>query len=168
MAEEKPEELEQLRGEVQQMKDRWVRARADYDNLQKRVARDAAAERDRNRARILEGVLPLREMCRLAERQAEPLQEDHPGLSEGLSMLVREFDRFLEAEGLVPVGAVGDAFDGSMHEAVASEPTTDVPAGHVARVIQPGYRLGEKVLRFAKVSVAQDPGGREQEPQQAT
>lgn len=144
-----------LESELAAAKERAMRARADYDNLQKRVTRDAALERDRAKARVLEGLLPLFELCQMAAHQAEahPMPKEAAGIAEGLRLLAREFQRFLEREGLVATGAVGEAFDRGVHEAVAEEAVEGVAAGAVSRVIQPGYRLGEKVLRFAKVAV---------------
>ena len=144
-----------LESELAAAKERAIRARADYDNLQKRVTRDATLERERAQARVLEGLLPLFELCQMAARQAElhPMPKEADGIVEGLRLLAREFQRFLGREGLVATGAVGEAFDRSLHEAVAEEAVEGVAAGAVSRVIQPGYRLGEKVLRFAKVAV---------------
>jgi molecular chaperone GrpE len=140
-----------LEAQLAEARDRLARARADYDNLQKRVARDAALERERAKGRVLEGLLPLSELAHMAAHQAQL----HPGpLSEGVVLLAREFTRLLEREGVVAVDAVGVPFDAAVHEAVAQEAVEGVAAGHVARIIQPGYKLGDKVLRYAKVAVA--------------
>lgn len=136
-------QLADLRGLV-------ARARADYDNLQKRVARDAALERERSKARVLEGLLPVYELTLMAAHQAQV----HPGpVSEGVVLLAREFGRLLEREGLVPVASVGVPFDRMVHEAVAEEAVEGIAPGHISRIVQSGYRLGDKVLRFAKVAV---------------
>jgi molecular chaperone GrpE len=142
--------------QLAELRDRVARARADYDNLQKRVARDSALERDRAKARVLEGLLPVYELALMAAHQAEA----HPGpMSEGIVLLAREFGRVLEREGLAPVNEAGVPFDRAVHEAVAHEAADGVPPGHVSRVILPGYRLGDKVLRYAKVAVAPGPAG---------
>lgn len=128
-----------------------ARARADYDNLQKRVARDSMLERDRAKARVLEGLLPVYELTLMAAHQAEA----HPSpVSEGVVLLAREFGRLLEREGLVPVAEAGVPFDRAVHEAVAEEAVDGIAPGHVSRIVQAGYCLGDKVLRFAKVAVA--------------
>lgn len=148
--------LKALEAQVAELRDRVARARADYDNLQKRVARDAALERERARARVLDGLLPLHELARMAAHQAE----HHPGpFGEGVVLLAREFTRLLEREGLAVVEAVGVPFDAAVHEAVAQEAVEGVAPGHVARIVQPGYRLDGKVLRYAKVAVAPPAGG---------
>ena len=140
-----------MAAELAQWKDKALRARADYDNLQRRVQRDAALERDRAKARVLEHFIPLNELAQMAAHQAQA----HPGpVSEGVTLLAREFARMLEREGLTPIGAVGEAFNAAHHEAVATEPADGIAPGAVARVVQVGYRLGDKVLRHAKVTVA--------------
>jgi molecular chaperone GrpE len=150
-----------LRDEVAQLKERLARARADYDNLQKRVARDAQAERERAKARALEGLLPVLELAQMAAHQAEA----HPGpLSEGVVLLAREFRRALERDGLVPIGGAGEAFDPGRHEAVAEEDVPGIAPRCVSRVIQSGYMLDGKVLRYAKVAVAPARAGSQESP----
>lgn len=145
------ERVDALEADVAEWKDKAARARADYQNLERRVREEAALQRDRIKARVLEGFLQVYEYGQMAAFEADR----NPGpLASGVKMVVREFDRLLEQEGVRPIGAVGDPFDSSLHEAVAEEPGEDVPAGHVSRVVAPGYRLGERVLRFAKVAVA--------------
>ncbi len=140
-----------LQAENADLKDRLARARADYINLQKRVERDAAAERDRVKARVLEGFLQVYEYGQMAAFEAER----NPGpLAEGVKMIVREFDRLLEDTGVRPIGKVGDDFDQDVHEAFATEAVEGVQPGKVSRVIATGYKLGERVLRYAKVAVA--------------
>lgn len=133
------------------LRDQLARARADYENLQRRVARDAAAETERTRARVLEGFLPLLELAHMAAQQAEA----HPGpLSEGVRLLAREFDRMAEREGLTRLGTKGEKADPARHEVIATEAAEGVASGCVSRVVQPGYLLGSRVLRYAKVCVA--------------
>lgn len=140
-----------LAAELAQWKDKALRARADYDNLSRRVARDAQVERERAKARVLEAFIPLNELAQMAGHQADTHPEH---LADGVKMLAREFARMLEHEGLTPVGTVGEAFNPAYHEAVATEAVAGVAPGAVARVVQTGYRLGDKVLRYAKVAVA--------------
>ena len=147
-----PDPVATLETEVADLKDRLLRARADYDNLVKRHARDAALERERVKARVLEGFLQVYEYGRMAAVEAD--KEPGP-LAEGVKMIVREFDRLLEGEGVTVTGKVGDAFDKELHEAIAEEPG-DVAPGSISRVVAPGYRLGDRVLRYAKVAVAPD------------
>ncbi len=144
-------EAGRLREQLAAIQDRLARARADYDNLQKRVQRDALVERERNKARVLESFIPILELAHMAAHQATA----HPGpLSEGVHLLAREFDRLVEREGLARIGHVGEAPQHDRHEVVAQEAVEGIRPGLVSRVVQPGYLLGERVLRFAKVCVA--------------
>lgn len=145
------ERIALLEAETADLRDRLARARADYDNLAKRVARDALAERDKVRGRVLEEFLQVYEMAKLAEQEAGKTEGP---LAEGIRLVVREFDRLLEAQGAVAIGVVGEPFDPRFHEAVATAAADGVAAGHVTRVIRSGYRLGDKVLRYAMVAVA--------------
>lgn len=148
-----------LQAEVASLKDKLARARADYHNLQKRVERDAAVERDRAKARAVEDFLQVYEYGKMAEFEAER----NPGpLAEGVKMIVREFDRMLEREGVASLGKVGEPFDAGLHEAHATEAVDGVAPGHVSRVIARGYKLGDRVLRFAKVAVAPEPDGEDE------
>lgn len=138
-----------LEEQLRATEEKLARARADYVNLEKRVARDAALERERVKARVLEGFLPVFEYGKMAQVEAEK----SPGpLAQGVDMVVREFERMLQNEGIIAFGTVGDKFDGSIHEAVSSE---DGPEGEIVRVVTQGYRLGDRVLRYAKVVVGQ-------------
>lgn len=146
-----PDPAARLRAEAAEWREKALRARADYDNLVRRTAREAELERERNKARVLEGFLPLAELAHMAAHQAQA----HPGpLSEGVVMLAREFDRLLAREGVARTGTVGEAADPARHEVVATEPKEGAAPSTVTRVIQPGYLLGQKVLRYAKVAVA--------------
>ncbi|MHB8633996.1 MAG: nucleotide exchange factor GrpE [Thermoplasmatota archaeon] len=140
-----------LEAEVTELKERWLRTRADYENLQKRTTRDAQAERERAKARVVEGFIPLWDLAHMAAHQAA----SHPGpLAEGVVLLAREFDRFAKREGLSTIGALGDAVAAARHEVVATEPAEGVEAGRVSRVVQSGVLVDGKVLRYAKVCVA--------------
>lgn len=137
-----------LEAKILEMEDKLLRARADYDNLQKRHAREAELEKERQKARLIEPFLQVFEFAQMAAREAEK----HPGsLAEGVKMLVREFERHITEQGVAPFGAVGDVFDANLHEAVG-EADGDVDPGRVSSVLRPGYRLGDRVLRYAKVT----------------
>lgn len=151
-----PTEEEQLDPLVEMTEDRdqWkskaLRAIADYDNLQKRTQRDAVIERERVKARVLDNFLRVYEFMTYARKDAEAGSEHLP---QGVLMVAKEFDRLLEEEGVQIFGAVGDAFDHARYESVAEEAVEGVEPGKVSKVIQPGYLLGERVLRYAKVAV---------------
>ncbi len=141
----------EMEAEAMDLRDRLARARADYDNLQKRQSRDAALERERVKARFLEGFLQVYEYAKMAGTEAERT----PGaLSQGVLMVVQQFKSLLQDEGVEETGTVGEPFDAARHEAVGEEAVEGVEPGAVSRVVKAGYLLGDRVLRYAQVAVA--------------
>ena len=132
---------------VADMRQDMLRAQAELVNFRKRVERDREANRDVVIAEVIRAVLPALDDLNRAEQ--------HGDLAEGPMTVIAQklrsgFDRF----GLVQVGAKGDVFDPKFHEAIVQLPSPDVTVNTVADVIEPGYVLGERVLRAAKVAVS--------------
>ena len=147
-----PDELEALRGEVEQLRAESLRERADLDNQRKRLARDLENARKFANERLLSELLPLfdsMEAGLAAAAQADPLRE-------GLELTLRQLHRIAESNGLTEVApAPGEAFDPERHQAMSMVPAEGIPAGSVAQVFQKGYVLNERLLRPALVVVAE-------------
>ena len=75
--------------------------------------------------------------------------------AEGIELILRKLQSFLDAEGVTRMVAEGEEFDPTRHEAIVMEPSADHESGHVIAAVQTGYMLGDRVLRPAKVRVAQ-------------
>jgi molecular chaperone GrpE len=73
----------------------------------------------------------------------------------GINLIYQKMKGALEADGVVPTGACGEAFDPNLHEAISQEPSVEFQSGQIVDVLQKGYMIGEKVLRPAIVRVAQ-------------
>lgn len=132
---------------VADMRQDMLRAQAELVNFRKRVERDREANRDAVIAEVVRAVLPALDDLSRAEQ--------HGDLAEGPMVVIAQklrsgFDRF----GLTQIGAKGDVFDPKIHEAIVQLPTADVTVNTVADVIEPGYTLGDRVLRAAKVAVS--------------
>jgi molecular chaperone GrpE len=121
-------ELEALRAENEDLIDTLQRLQADFDNYRKRAARD------------LERALEAAE------------QHEEAKLEEGVKLVYRQLEQLLEREGLAPVATDG-MFDPHVHEALLTQPSA-AEEGAVIEVLQKGYRLGDRVLRPARVVVA--------------
>jgi molecular chaperone GrpE len=136
-------------------KDRWMRAAADLDNVRKRSRRDVALAEGRGVVRLARELLPaLDNLDRaLAAAEAQPENADHH-LTDGIRLVQSELLIALERVGIVPDVPLGEPFDPHVHEAVAQQPAGDVEPGTITEVFQAGYRLGDEVLRAAKVVVA--------------
>jgi len=130
---------------------------SDFENFRRRTDRDRIAMRQRTQAELLKGVLPIVEA---AEKAVEAVRARPPKdpLRKGVEMLEKSIGSFLSEQGVEQVGTAGESFRPEEHEAVAeAAPTEDVPEGHVAEVVQRGYRFPGGLLRPAKVVVARRP-----------
>ncbi len=133
---------------VAEMREDMLRAQAELVNFRTRVERDRAANRDAVIAEVIRAVLPA--MDDLARAEA------HGDLVEGspLALVAQKIRGAFERFGLAQVGVVGEPFDPAVHEAMMQVPTPGAESETVADVIDPGYRLGERLVRPAKVVVA--------------
>jgi molecular chaperone GrpE len=149
--------------------DDLLRARADFENYRKRVARDTALQREHGRIDVAQALLEALDDLDRAEDVIAGLDAagDETGLAHGVTLVAGRLRRALAGVGLERVDAVGVAFDPNVHEAVqhverptgAADTSTGPPSGaaegeqRVAQVLRPGYRMGERVLRAAMVVV---------------
>ncbi len=132
--------------------DAYLRLAADFDNYRKRVAREHAALTRRANERLLNELLPvLDDLERALEAAAK---HEEAKLEEGVQLVHRALSGVLERHGLTEIAAEG-AFDPHVHEALLTQPGDGAEEGSVLQVLQKGYRLGEHVLRPARVIVAE-------------
>jgi molecular chaperone GrpE len=178
-------ELEALRAENEDLIDTLQRVKADFDNFRKRAARDQEALVARAGERIVKELLPvlddLERVLEAAKRPEAPVRDSRPkegvggnrvevpptdsvlsDLEEGVKLVHRQLEQLLVREGLAPVATDGK-FDPHVHEALLTQPSAS-EEGSVIEVLQKGYRLGDRVLRPARVVVAgpkEEPSGDE-------
>jgi molecular chaperone GrpE len=126
------------------------RLAADFENYKKRTAREQAALSFRATERLVKELLPIVDDLERALGAAE--QHEEAELEEGVRLVHRQLASVLEREGLAEIEADGK-FDPHVHEALLSQPS-EAEAGNVIEVLQKGYRLGDRVLRPARVVVA--------------
>ena len=129
------------------------RTKADFENYRKRAAREAGAAQERGVLRLAKELLPAVDNL---DRALEAVQSatDGADLLAGIKLVHAEVLAALARVGVEPFDPAGQAFDPSCHEAVAQQPVEGTPAGTVAEVYQLGYRLGDTVIRPARVLVA--------------
>ncbi|HWG56800.1 MAG TPA: nucleotide exchange factor GrpE [Gaiellaceae bacterium] len=132
--------------------DAYLRLAADFDNYRKRVAREHADLSTRANERLLNELLPVlddleRALDAAAEHEGEKLEE-------GVKLVHRSFVSLLERHGLTEIDTAG-RFDPHVHEALLTQPGEGAEEGSVLQVLQKGYKLGERVLRPARVIVAE-------------
>ncbi len=133
---------------VADMRSDMLRAQADLVNFRTRVERDRAANRDAVIAEVIRSMLPaLDDLARA---------ESHGDLTEGapLTLIAQKLRGAFERFGLRQIGEKGEVFDPAFHEAVVQLPSADATANTIADVIEPGYVLGDRLVRAAKVAVS--------------
>lgn len=145
--------LERLQRELSEMKDRYLRAAADLENVKKRAARERAESWVRAQADVIGRVLEvIDDLARVA--QLDPAQTSADALHEGVGLVERKLLRVLEGAGLERIDPSGQPFDPNAHEAVTTAPAPTPEAdGTVGLVFQCGYRLSGSLLRPARVAV---------------
>jgi molecular chaperone GrpE len=136
------------------------RLQADYANYRKRVDRDRAAVREQAVAATLAGLLPVLDAIDQAR--------EHGELSGGFKSVADSLQAALGRLGLVTYGEKGDPFDPKIHEALTHSYSADVAEDTCVEILQPGYKVGERILRPARVAVAEPatgPDGSSNEPE---
>jgi molecular chaperone GrpE len=132
--------------------DSYLRLAADFDNYRKRTAREHAELTQRANERLLNELLPvLDDLERALEAAAE---HEEAKLEEGVRLVHRSLLGLVERHGLTEIATEG-AFDPHVHEALLAQPGEGAEEGSVLQVLQKGYRLGDKVIRPARVIVAE-------------
>jgi molecular chaperone GrpE len=147
---EQVDELENLQRERDELVDTLQRVQAEFDNYRKRAARDQESLVARAHERLVKELLPVLDDLERALEAAEAHEEAK--LEEGVALVARSLAAVLRKEGLQEVPSEGK-FDPHVHEALLSQPS-EAEAGSVIEVLQKGYRLGDRVLRPARVVVA--------------
>ena len=148
MAEQKPAE-EQI-----DWKDQYIRLQAEFDNFRKRTLREKMELVQSGGSDVLKAILPILDDMQRATAASEK-SDDIVALREGERLVVQKFIDTLRHLRVVEIEAVGKDFDENLHEAVARFAAGEQMSGKVIDVIERGYMLGEKVLRFAKVVVGE-------------
>ena len=146
-------ELEQTKAQSQEYLEGWQRARAEFANYKKRVARDQEDARLRIAADTLSNYLGVIDDLERALKE-RPEDGEAAAWAEGIELIYRKMYGVLETEGVEVIDAEGEHFDPTLHEAISHDESEDHEEGDVIEVVQPGYRLGERVLRPAMVRVA--------------
>ena len=151
--------LENLQLENAGLKDKLLRAMADMENLRRRTEKEVADAKAYGVAAFARDMLPFADNLHraLANVPADSRAKAAPALQaliEGLELTERDFKSRLERYGVKKIDPLGAKFDPNLHEALFEQPDESVPNGTVAQVIEPGYVIGERVLRPAKVGVS--------------
>ena len=147
-------ELEQIQRELEDANEKYLRALADFQNFQRRAGQNEVAARDAGASGVIKSVLAVMDYFDLALSQ-DPEKATATSILQGVQMIRGELLKALTQHGVALIEPKpGDEMNAALHEAVGTAPAEGVEPGHVAAALQPGYRVGERVLRPAKVMIA--------------
>jgi molecular chaperone GrpE len=148
-----------LEAQVAELRDRFLRAVAESDNIRKRAEKDVADARSYGITAFARDVLTVADnLARTIEHvSAEARASADPSLKallDGVELTERDLQMILQKNGVKPINPMGEKFDPHFHQAMFEVPDSGRPHGTVVQVVQPGYAIGERVLRPAMVGVA--------------
>ncbi len=150
-----PEKTDNVSDELAEMKDSYLRLMAEYDNFRKRTLKEKAELIKNGGERVLTSILPIVDDF---ERAMENIKKatDVESVTEGIDLIYNKFLSFLSQNGVKPLEAKGQPFNDEFHDAVAVVATQDEgQKGTIIDCMQTGYTLNDKVIRHAKVVVAE-------------
>ncbi len=159
---ETPDPLAEALRESEEHRDRWLRLAAEFDNYKKRRSREFDALVQSASENLIRELLPvLDSVARALDHRADG-EDDSEGYKQGVAMIMEQFPKVLERRGLSEIEAAGRPFDPNFHEALMQMSSDQHAEGLVMAVVERGYRMGDRVIRPAKVVVSG--GSAEEEP----
>ncbi len=151
-AEEKIKELEE---KINELNDKYLRLVAEYDNYRKRTLKEKTELIKTAGEDTLVNFLPVMDNIDRAKKSVDEAK-DIEAVKEGINLIYKHLHNFLKERGIKEIEAVGEVFDTDLHEALTKVPAAeDDMKGKVVDVIEKGYKMNDKVLRYAKVVVGE-------------
>ena len=152
---EEPKKEPTTEEKLAELHERYLRLSAEYDNFRKRTLKEKIDLQKTANENLLEALLPVADDLDRAMQSVDDAQ-DIKGVKEGMKLIYTKFNGFLNQQGVKEIEAKNKAFDTDLHEAITKIPApTKKLKGKVVDVIQKGYYLNERVLRFAKVVIGE-------------
>ena len=154
-------ELDRIRAERDEMKDRFMRALADAENARKRGERDRREAEQYGGSRLARDLLPVYDNLR---RALDAATDEHRAMAaaliEGVELTLRELTNVMTKHGVTPISpAIGDSFDPQQHQAMFEAPLPGTRVGQIIQVMTEGFLLHDRLLRPAQVGVSSNTGG---------
>jgi molecular chaperone GrpE len=154
-------DLDALLADTQRERDEYLelakRTKADFENFRKRMSSEVQAAGARGKGELLREVVPVLDDLERAIQAAglDPEGDSEDGLAHGVLLVFRSLRDSLSRNGVEAVDPKGEKFDPMAHEALSTQPVEGVESGTVVEVMQKGYRLGDQLIRPARVVVSE-------------
>jgi len=153
--EEQLSEVDELKVQLKEANDKFLRLYSEFDNFRRRTAKEKLDSQKSAGADIIVDILPILDDFDRAIANNDKV-EDINAIKEGFGLIHHKAVKILEAKGVKPMDSKGETFDVDKHEALTQIPApTEDQKGKVVDVIEKGYYINDKILRFAKVVVGQ-------------
>lgn len=148
-------ELDQLRHQVEEQQDKYLRLSAEFDNYRKRTMKEKAELIKNGGEKAISAILPILDDLERAMKAGDA-HEEVQAMREGIELIYQKFLKILSQQGVQVIETAGQPFDTDFHEAIALVPApAEDQKGKILDCVQTGYKLNDKVIRHAKVVVAQ-------------
>ena len=148
-------EIDALKLEIKVLKDELLRSRAETENTRKRAEKDIAAAHKYGLERLVQDILPVKDSMDMGLEI--PVDSDvSDAFREGMELTSKMFGDFFEKLNVKAINPAGEMFDPEFHQAMMTEPSSDVEKGTVTKVMQQGYLLNDRLVRPALVVVAEE------------
>ncbi len=152
-------EIDTLKAERDEFRDRFMRALADAENSRKRADKDRREAEQYGGSKLSRDMLPVYDNMKRAVEAAQGLGEENAALVEGVELTMRELLNVFRKHGIEPISPeVGDKFDPNVHQAMFEAPVPGTKAGEIIQVAAEGFMLHDRLLRPAQVGVSSTPG----------
>lgn len=153
-------EIEALRAERDELRDRFMRALADAENSRKRAERDRREAEQYGGTKLARDLLPVYDnLKRALDAAGEDTRSQAAALIEGVDLTLRELTNVLTKHGVAPIEpAIGEPFDPQQHQAMFEAPLPGTKAGQIIQVMTVGFLLHDRLLRPAQVGVSSNTG----------
>ena len=155
--EEELDPLEKAQRDATEWRERAMRTQAELENFRKRMTRERGEAIQYANARLFESLLPILDNFEMGLNAAKSESEGSM-IFQGMNMVFRQVQDFLQDNGVTALEAEGEVFDPNLHEAVEQQFSDEVEEGRVIAVLRRGYRLNERLLRAANVIVSKGEG----------
>jgi molecular chaperone GrpE len=150
------DEMASMQADLDRFRDLAMRSQADFENYKKRCAREKEEAIKYANKSLLEKVVSIVDHFELGLEAARG-EGEKSSIYSGMSLVLKQLQDLVAESGLQPIEAVGQKFDPNLHEAIAHEPSDEVPEEHVIRQTRRGYRFKDRLLRPSTVIVSSGP-----------
>jgi molecular chaperone GrpE len=146
-------EVDQLKLDVEEQKQKFIRLYAEFDNFKRRSAKERVELIQTAGRDVIQSMLEVMDDCDRAEKQLQT-SEDLQQIKQGIQLVFTKLRNTLQAKGVKEMKSIGEEFNPDIHEAITEIPVNDpAKAGKVVDEVEKGYTLNDKIIRYSKVVV---------------